>query len=145
MKKFLSTNACLILVTNQKIPIFFIWPVKKLCLKEDVFEGRIIDESVGLKSKIRSMRTIDGRESNTAKGIYIKKGFNEFEDTLSNKKVLRHKIKRTESKQHKLGTYKINKISLLCFHKYGKNRFSHMIINKRRLIKILTKRRDSRR
>ena len=28
--------------------------------------------------------------------------------------VLRHKMKRTQSKKHKIGTYKVNKISL-CF------------------------------
>ena len=31
------------------------------------------------------------------------------------KKILRHKMRRIQAKKHKLGTYKINKISLLCF------------------------------
>ena len=31
------------------------------------------------------------------------------------KKIIRHKMKRIQSKQHKLGTYKIDKISLSCF------------------------------
>ena len=41
--------------------------------------------------------------------------FNEFKDTLFNKKVVRHKMKRIQTKKHKIGTYEINKISLLCF------------------------------
>ena len=31
------------------------------------------------------------------------------------KKIIRHKIRRTQSKKHKLGTYEIDKISLSCF------------------------------
>ena len=41
--------------------------------------------------------------------------FNEFKDTLFKKKVLRHKMKRIQSKKYEIGTYEINKISLLCF------------------------------
>ena len=61
------------------------------------------------------MKNIDGKESNTAKGVNIATEFNEFKDTLLNKKVLRHKMRRIQSKKHKLGTYEINKISLSCF------------------------------
>ena len=82
---------------------------------KDESEGKIIDEFVGLKSKMYSMKNIDGKESNTAKGVNIATEFNEFKDTLFNKKVVRHKMKRIQSKKHKIGTYKINKISLLCF------------------------------
>ena len=31
------------------------------------------------------------------------------------KKIIRHKMKRIQSKKHKLGTYEIDKISLSCF------------------------------
>ena len=31
------------------------------------------------------------------------------------KKIIRHKMKRIQSKKDKLGTYKINKMSLSCF------------------------------
>ena len=41
--------------------------------------------------------------------------FNKFKDSLLNKKVLRHKMRRIQGKKHKMGTYKINKISLSCF------------------------------
>ena len=82
---------------------------------KDESEGKIIDEFVGLKSKMYSMKNIDGKESNTAKGVNIATEFNEFKDTLFNKKIMRHKMRRIQSKKHKLGTYEINKISLSCF------------------------------
>ena len=41
--------------------------------------------------------------------------FDKFKDILFNEKIIRHKMKRTESKKHTLGTYEINKISLSCF------------------------------
>ena len=41
--------------------------------------------------------------------------FNELKDVLFNKKNIRHKMKRIQSKKHKLGTYEINKTSLSCF------------------------------
>ena len=82
---------------------------------KDESEGKIIDEFVGLKSKMYSMKNIDGKESNTAKGVNIATEFNEFRGTLVNKKVVRHKIKRIQGKKHKIGTYEINKMSLSCF------------------------------
>ena len=61
------------------------------------------------------MKNIDGKKSNTTKGMNIASEFNEFKDTLFNKKVLKHKMRRIQGKKHKLGTYEINKISLSCF------------------------------
>ena len=82
---------------------------------KDESEGKIIDEFVGLKSKMYSMKNIDGKESNTAKGVNIATEFNEFKDTLFNKKIIRHKMRRIQGKKHKMGAYKINKISLSVF------------------------------
>ena len=79
---------------------------------KDVSKGKIIDEFVGLNSKMHSMKNIDGKESNAAKRVNIATEFNEFKETLFNKKVLRHKMKRIQSKKHKTGTYRNNKISL---------------------------------
>ena len=45
------------------------------------------------------MKNIDGKESTAAKGINIATGFNEFKDTLFNQKVLRHKMRRIQSKK----------------------------------------------
>ena len=65
-------------------------------------EGKIIGEFVGLK--MNAIKNIDGKESNTAKGMNIATEFNEFKDTLFNKKVLRHKVRRIQGKKHKMGT-----------------------------------------
>ena len=40
---------------------------------------------------------------------------NEYKDVLLNKKFLRHSMNRIESKQHRIGTYEINRISLSWF------------------------------
>ena len=82
---------------------------------KDEFGGLIVTEFVGLKSKMYSMKKIDGKECNTAKGVSITTEFNKFKDVLFNKKVIRRKMKRIQSKKHKLGTYEIDKISLSCF------------------------------
>ena len=70
-----------------------------------IYRGILINKFVGLKSKMHSMLSDDGKESNTAKGINTATEFNEFKDTLFNKKVIRHKMKRIQSKKHKIGTY----------------------------------------
>ena len=88
---------------------------KVICKMKDESEGKIIGEFVGLKSKMYSMKNIDGKESNTAKGVNIATEFNEFKDTLFNKKIIRHKMRRIQGKKHKMGTYEINKISLSVF------------------------------
>ena len=41
--------------------------------------------------------------------------FDKFKDVLFNEKIIRHKMKRIQSKKHKLGTYEIDKTSLSCF------------------------------
>ena len=38
-----------------------------------------------------------------------------FVDVLCNKKVIRHNMKRIQSKLHRIGTYDVYKISLSCF------------------------------
>ena len=77
---------------------------------KDEFDRVIVIELVGLKSKIYSMKNIDGKE------VTIATGSDKFKDVLFNKKIIRHKMKRIQSKKHKLGTYEINKISLPCFN-----------------------------
>ena len=61
------------------------------------------------------MKNVDGEESNTAKWVNIANEFNEFKDKFFNKTVVRHKMKRIQSKKYKIGTYEIKKISLSCF------------------------------
>ena len=62
-----------------------------------------------------SIKKIDDKEHNTAKGVNIAAELDNFKDVLFNEKIIRHKVKRIQSKKHKLGTYKINKISLSYF------------------------------
>ena len=57
----------------------------------------------------------DDIEVNTAKGENISIEFNEYEDVLFDKKIIRRKMKRIQSKKHKISTYDVNKISLSCF------------------------------
>ena len=64
---------------------------------KDESEGKIIDEFVGLKSKMYSMKNIDGKESNTGKGA----GKKEFKDMLFNKKIIRQKMRIIQGKNIK--------------------------------------------
>ena len=82
---------------------------------KDEYGGVIIDEFIGLKSKMCSIKKIDGSESRTAKGVNIATEVNEFKDVLFNKKIIKNKMKRIRAKQHKIGTYEVDKISLSCF------------------------------
>ena len=100
----------------SKDSTFFDKTNKKVIGKmKDEFDGVIVSEFVGLKSKIYSIKKIDGKEYNTAKGVSIATEFDKFKDVLFNKKIIRQKMKRIQSKKHKLGTYEIDKISLSCF------------------------------
>ena len=91
--------------TNKKV-------IRKM---KDEFGGIIVKEFVELKSKMYSIKKNDSRECNTAKGVSIATEFNKFKDLLFGKKIIRHKMKRIQSKKHKLWTYEIYKISLSCF------------------------------
>ena len=82
---------------------------------KDEFCGVIMIEFIGLKSKMYSIKKINGKEHNTAKEVNIVIEFDNFKDVLFNKKIIRHKMKRIQSKKHRLGTYEIDKISLSCF------------------------------
>ena len=82
---------------------------------KDEFGSAIIDQFIGLKSKMYSIKKIDGSESSTTKGVNTATEFNKFKRVLFNKKVIRLKMKRIQAKKHKIGTYEIDKISLSCF------------------------------
>ena len=88
---------------------------------KDEFGGVIIIEFVGLKSKMYSIKKIDGKEHNTAKGVSIATEFDKFKDVLFNEKIIRHKMKRIQSKKHKLGTSEINKILVYTLRYFHKN------------------------
>ena len=82
---------------------------------KDEFGGVIVNEFVELKWKMYYIKDIDNKECNTAKGVSITTEFDKFKDFLFNEKIIKHKMKRIQSKKHKLGTYEIDKVSLSCF------------------------------
>ena len=96
-----------------KIQSFSMRLIKKLLVKwkMNIVSEVIIDQFIGLKSKIYSIKKIDDSESITAKGVNVATEFSEFKDVLFNKKVIRHKMKRIQAKKHKIRTYEIDKIS----------------------------------
>ena len=66
---------------------------------KDEFGGVIVTEFVGLKLKMYSVKKIDGKEYNTVKGVSITTEFDKFKDVLFNKKIIKHKMKRIQSKK----------------------------------------------
>ena len=76
-------------------------------------KGIPVNKFIGLRSKMYIMLSGDGKESNTAKGVNFSTDLNEFRDILFIKKIIRHKMKRIQSKKHKLGTYEIKKYRYL--------------------------------
>ena len=68
-----------------------------------------------LKSKMYSIKNVDGKESNTAKRVNIATDFSKFKDILFDKKTIRHKMRRIQGKKHKMATYEINNIQLSVF------------------------------
>ena len=86
---------------------------------KDEAKGKVIDEFAGLKSKMLYIKDVVGKENTTGKEINsavvenIKHEKNI--DVLFNEKIMRHKMKRIQSKLHRIGTYDVSKISLFCF------------------------------
>ena len=89
--------------------------VKVIGKLKDEMCGKVVDEFVGLKSKMYSLITIDDVEKIKAKGVNTKLKHGEFINVLDNKKIVRHNMKRIQSKRHRLGTNNISKVSLSCF------------------------------
>ena len=81
---------------------------------KDKYGGKSILKFVSLKSKMYSILDKSSNEKNTNKGHNAVIDFQEFYDTLF-QKILRHQMRGVKSKNHNLGTYKTNEISLSCF------------------------------
>ena len=103
--------------SNYPLNSKFFDPVNKKVIgkMKDEFKGRIISEFVGLKSKMYSLIAVDDEEVTKAKGVNKKIRHKGFVDVLFNEKVIRHNMKRIQSKLHRIGTYDVCKISLSCF------------------------------
>ena len=86
---------------------------------KDETGGVAIEEFVGLKPKMYSYLVDDNSEHKKAKGVnrnvVAAISHNVYKNVLLNNKYLRHSIRRNHSKDHKIGTYEINKILLSCF------------------------------
>ena len=84
---------------------------------KDEFQGKIISEFSGLKSKMYSLVDVDGEESKKAKGVNrsVVRGIRhkKFVNVLFNKGVMRHKMKRIQSRLQKIGTYDVCKNCLV--------------------------------
>ena len=78
-----------------------------------------IEEFVGLKPKMYSFLVDDSSEHKKAEGanknVVATIRNNEYKNVLFNNKCLRHSMNRIQSKDHRIGTYKIDKISLSWF------------------------------
>ena len=87
---------------------------------KDETGGVAIKEFVKLKSKIYSYLIDNNSEHKKAKGVnrnvVTTMSHSKYKDVLLNKKCLRDSMNRIQSKDHKIGTYEINKISLSCFY-----------------------------
>ena len=78
-----------------------------------------IKEFVRLNPNMYSFLVYDDSEHKKAKGVnenFVEKiTYNEYKDVLLNNEYLRNSMNRIQSKNHRLGTYETNKISLFCF------------------------------
>ena len=85
---------------------------------KDEFKGKRNSEFVRLKSKMYSLIAAKSIEIKKAKGVNknVVKNIRheEYINVLFNKKVMRHNMKRIQSKLHRIGTYNVCKISQRC-------------------------------
>ena len=90
LKIFIKIKICLILVIIHENQSFLIL--------KDEFNGEIISEFVGLKSKMYSLVSVDGKEVKKAKrvirGAAENASHKKFVDFLFSGKVVRHSMKR---------------------------------------------------
>ena len=86
---------------------------------KDETGGVAIEEFGGLKPKMYLFLVGDNSEhkktKDVNKNVVATISHNEYKDHLLNNKRIRRSKNRTRSKDHRIGTYEINKISLPCF------------------------------
>ena len=86
---------------------------------KDETAGVATEEFVGLKPKIYPYLLDHNSEHKKTKSVNKNVAatitHNEYKDVLLKKKCLRHSMNMIQSKDHRIGTYEINKISLSCF------------------------------
>ena len=86
---------------------------------KDKTAGVAIKEFVGLMPKIYLFLVGNNSELKKAKGlnrnVVEKITRNEYKDVLLNNKCMMHSVKKIQSKDHRIGTHEISKISLSCW------------------------------
>ena len=82
---------------------------------KDKYADIPISEYIGIKSKMYSMRNVYNHEKSVYKRHNSDIKYDEFKDTHSNKKVIRHDMRGIKSKNHNITTYEKNKIYLSAF------------------------------
>ena len=75
---------------------------------KDEYDGKSILKFVGLKSKMYLILDESSNEKSTNKGHNAFIEFQEFHNTLFQKKILKHKMRGVMSKNHNIGTYETN-------------------------------------
>ena len=105
---------------NKKSPFYFDHNKKVIGKFKDEAAGVPVTEFVGLRSKMYSY-TLDNKQTKrTAKGIkknVIQKNLthDNYKKVLLNNEQIHHSMKTIRSKNHQLGSFELNKISLSCF------------------------------
>ena len=76
------------------------------------YGGTAIYKYIGLKPKMYSIRDIHNHEKSVYKGHNSDIKYDEFKDTHSNKKLIRHDMRGIKSKYHNVSTYEKKNIYL---------------------------------
>ena len=120
MKILATIKKCLILVIIQLNQKYYTNSNKLvICKMKYETAGAAIIGFVGMKPKMYPFLAEDNSEHKKAKGVnrngVATISHNEYKDVLLNNKCIRHSMNRIQSKNHRIGTYEINKLSLFCF------------------------------
>ena len=105
---------------NIESPFYNVDNKKVIGKFKDESAGIPITEFVGLRSKMYSYVKDNEQTARTAKGIkkqVIKKTLthDNYKEVLFNNEQMQHTMKTIRSKNHQLGSFELNKISLSCF------------------------------
>ena len=92
------------------------WLLAKWRMKPEVLRLRKL---LDWRQKCIRFKENDESERKKARGVYSNvvatKSHYEYKDAFLNNKCLRHSMNIIQSKDHRIGTYEINKIWLFCF------------------------------
>ena len=91
-----------------------------------------IEEFAGLSPKVHLFLIDDNREYKKAKSVNKNVDAtlidNDYKHVLLNNKCLRHLMNKIQSKDHRMGAYEINKMSLSCFGITYLNNYQRLLV-----------------